>query len=98
MSPALTCLFGQLQAFVCAGTVVAVFGILSASACRTENPDHCLHKAEDADAWCTIEHTGVPYCSPCEAEMNGCVAKPPTPEVCALVGSSSGSSASSTGN
>ncbi len=98
MNPLPTCSFRQIPSVACAGIVLAVFGMLAASACRTQNPDHCLHRAEDADAWCSIEHTGVPYCSPCEAEMNGCVAEPPTPEVCALVGSSSSSSASSTGD
>ncbi len=97
MSQAAICSFARLPAIAGAGLVWAVFCTLAASACRSKNPDHCLHKAEDADAWCSIQHTGLPYCSPCEAELNGCVAKPPDPELCPLIGSSSGS-ASSTGD
>ncbi|HFE46153.1 MAG TPA: hypothetical protein ENJ18_11780 [Nannocystis exedens] len=95
MSPTPTCSFKRIPTVACTGLLLAVLYALVTSACRSENPNHCLHKAEDADAWCSIEHTGLPYCSPCEAKMNGCVAEPPTAELCPLVGSTSSSSSGS---
>lgn len=60
-------------------------------ACRDINPDHCLHKAEDADAWCSVNTTGTPFCSPCVADNHGCVADPPGEDGCPEAGSSSSS-------
>lgn len=49
----------------------------SVGACTLPNPDHCLHRSADADAWCA-EHEGErPWCSPCAAEHHGCVAEAP---------------------
>lgn len=73
---------------ICVGVAVGV-------ACRTFNPEHCLHLADDGDAWCASHHTGTPYCSPCEAESNGCVAEPPTLESCPLLDEDASASSSS---
>jgi len=58
---------------------------LLAAGCRAENLAHCVHRAEDADAWCSVNHSGTPYCSPCEATNDGCVAEAPSPDECALL-------------
>jgi hypothetical protein len=60
----------------------AGFSIGMLVACKVPNLDHCLHKATDANGWCEEEHPELPYCSPCEAENNGCVGTEPTEESC----------------
>ncbi|MFO7565718.1 MAG: hypothetical protein R6X02_23955 [Enhygromyxa sp.] len=56
---------------------------LGASACVLPNPDHCQNLALDADAWCSAQHGDArPYCSPCTAEHNGCVAEEPSEAEC----------------
>jgi len=83
--------------------VALVLTALLAAGCRAENLDHCVHRAEDADAWCSVNHSGTPYCSPCAAMHNGCVAEAPSPDECALLSpepettSASASSSSSSG-
>lgn len=72
-----------------------------AAGCRVPNTDHCLHKAADSNAWCADEHSGLGFCSPCEADNNGCVAQEPTEDECpdysaAPNGSDTGSASSST--
>lgn len=54
---------------------------LSLGACRLPNPDHCLHKAADANGWCAERDPATPFCSPC-AEHNGCVAEEPSEDEC----------------
>lgn len=51
-------------------------------ACRLPNEDHCVHKAEQSDAWCADFDPALPYCSPCAEEDHGCVAAPPDPDAC----------------
>ena len=65
--------------------VTLMLATLLGAGCRAENLDHCLHRAEDADAWCSVNHSGTPYCSPCEATNNGCVAEAPSADACALI-------------
>ena len=55
---------------------------LGGASCILPNPDHCLHKAVDTNAWCAEAHPDRPWCSPCEATHNGCVAEEPSPESC----------------
>jgi len=63
-------------------TAALAFSIGLVAACKVPNLDHCLHKATDANAWCEEEHPELPFCSPCEAENNGCVDTEPTEEGC----------------
>lgn len=60
----------------------AVVGVVGLPACLLPNPDHCIHKAPDANAWCASVYDDRPYCSPCAAENNGCVAEEPTETSC----------------
>lgn len=77
--------------------VAAVAGALAS--CRVPNRDHCLHKAVDSNAWCASIDEERSFCSPCEAEHQGCVKDEPTAEECPAysaapadeTGSSSGS-------
>lgn len=57
-------------------TALLLFG------CRLPNEDHCLHKDEDANAWCARRDADRPFCSPCEGEQQGCVATEPTEASC----------------
>ena len=50
--------------------------------CRLPNEDHCLHKDEDANAWCAQRDADRPFCSPCEIEQQGCVQAEPTEDSC----------------
>lgn len=52
-------------------------GLGLVAACTLPNPDHCLHRAADADAWCAQADSARPYCSPCASEHHGCVAELP---------------------
>lgn len=63
----------------CLGFCAALF---AGQACTVPNPDHCLHKDFDSNAWCAENQEGRPYCSPCEGENNGCVATEPTESEC----------------
>ncbi|HEY8379021.1 MAG TPA: hypothetical protein VIK91_21160 [Nannocystis sp.] len=54
----------------------------AACACRLPNEDHCVHKADDSDAWCAAYDPKLPYCSPCVADQHGCVAEQPDPAEC----------------
>ncbi|MCY1054402.1 hypothetical protein [Nannocystis sp. SCPEA4] len=45
----------------------------AAGGCRIPNPDHCVHRDVDSDAWCAEHSPARPYCSPCAAEAHGCV-------------------------
>jgi hypothetical protein len=69
-------LLSLLPAFVL-GTIFAL-----AQACVIANPDHCFNLAIDTNAWCEAVHPDQPYCSPCKAENNGCVAEEPDPDDC----------------
>jgi hypothetical protein len=60
--------------------LLLVFSALAA--CRDVNLDHCLHRADDPDAWCARNVEGAPTCSPCAAEDHGCVAAAPIPDEC----------------
>lgn len=57
-------------------------GLALAAACTLPNPDHCLHRSADANAWCAENEPGLAYCSPCSAEHHGCVAESPTAAEC----------------
>ena len=56
--------------------------ILAGLSCRVPNTDHCLHKAIDANLWCSVEDEDRPFCSPCEGEDHGCVETEPTASDC----------------
>ncbi|EDM75280.1 hypothetical protein PPSIR1_41279 [Plesiocystis pacifica SIR-1] len=56
-------------------------GLLGPS-CVLPNPDHCLHKAVDTNAWCAEQDAERPYCSPCAGDHHGCVAEEPTQSSC----------------
>lgn len=51
--------------------------VMLVGACTLPNPDHCLHRAADADGWCAQVDPARPYCSPCASEHHGCVAELP---------------------
>lgn len=55
---------------------------LLAAACTLPNPDHCLHRSADANAWCAEHEPERPYCSPCAGDHHGCVAESPIPAEC----------------
>jgi hypothetical protein len=57
-------------------------GGLSFGACTVPNPNHCFNLAVDTNAWCAAVHPERPYCSPCAADDNGCVADEPDPDDC----------------
>ena len=77
--------------------VLLVIGLLVAG-CRLPNPDHCVNKHVDSDAWCARNLEGRPYCSPCVEEDHGCVAARPDPDACpAYAPDSTGADASSSG-
>jgi hypothetical protein len=61
---------------------VALGSGLSFGACTVANPNHCFNLAIDTNAWCAAVHPDQPYCSPCEADNNGCVADEPDPDDC----------------
>jgi hypothetical protein len=50
--------------------------------CTLPNPDHCLHRSADANAWCAEHEPARPYCSPCTAEHHGCVVESPMTTEC----------------
>jgi hypothetical protein len=54
----------------------------SAGACTLANPNHCFNLAIDPNAWCEAVHPDEPFCSPCVADNNGCVAQEPDPDEC----------------
>lgn len=58
-------------------------GLVLAQSCRIADPEHCLHKASQPDAWCAETWPEAPYCSPCLAssDHNGCVPAQPDPDV-----------------
>jgi hypothetical protein len=59
------------------------FGVgASLGGCTLANPDHCQNIAIDPNAWCASVHPDQPYCSPCEADDNGCVADEPSRDEC----------------
>lgn len=63
--------------------VSLAFGVgLSLGACQLPNPNHCQNIAVDANAWCASVYTDEPFCSPCEADNNGCVAAEPKRDDC----------------
>lgn len=64
--------------------VLVGFGFgLAANACLLPNPDHCQNLALDPNAWCRAHHGEQrPYCSPCEADDNGCVSAEPSKAEC----------------
>ena len=53
-----------------------------AAACTLPNPDHCLHRSADGNAWCAENQPELPFCSPCAGENHGCVAEAPTSSEC----------------
>lgn len=55
---------------------------LAFAACTLPNPDHCLHRSADANAWCAEHQPTRPFCSPCAAENYGCVAESPSSSEC----------------
>lgn len=57
-------------------------GLALAQACVIANPNHCFNLAIDTNAWCATVHPDEPYCSPCAAENDGCVATEPDPDDC----------------
>ncbi|PRQ09436.1 hypothetical protein [Enhygromyxa salina] len=64
-------------------SLVLAFGVgLGVGACQLPNPNHCQNIALDANAWCGAVYSDEPYCSPCEADNNGCVADEPTASEC----------------
>lgn len=65
-----------------AGTLALVLGLALGLACHVSNDDHCVHKAIESDAWCAENVPGRPYCSPCVADLHGCVAAPPDADEC----------------
>lgn len=70
-----------LVCFVATGS-----GALAASACELPNPDHCINRSSDANAWCAERDPAFAYCSPCYEFNAGCVAREPTPERCPAYG------------
>jgi hypothetical protein len=59
------------------------FGVgLSLGACILPNPNHCQNIAINPNAWCGSIYPDEPYCSPCEANNNGCVADEPDRDDC----------------
>ena len=61
---------------------IVIFAAAALAACRLPNPDHCVHKDVDSDAWCAENTPARPHCSPCASEDHGCVATPPGPDDC----------------
>lgn len=59
-----------------------LWAILALAACRLPNPDHCVHKHVDSDAWCARDQPERPFCSPCAEERHGCVAAAPAEDEC----------------
>lgn len=72
--------------------VLFIMAFVAGAACRLPNEDHCVHRADDSDAWCAGHDPALPYCSPCAAEDHGCVAAPPDPEECPAYEPDTGSS------
>lgn len=59
------------------------FGLgLMLDACTLANPEHCFNIAYDYNGWCAYYYPERPYCSPCEADNNGCVADEPSMDEC----------------
>lgn len=75
--------------------IIAVI-TMTAAACRLPNPDHCVHKAVDSDAWCAENVPARPHCSPCAHDDHGCVAAPPDPEDCPTYAPDAASTGTST--
>ena len=69
-------LFLALPAFAL-GLLTSLIG-----SCTIANPNHCYNLGIDTNAWCAAVHPEQPYCSPCEADNNGCVADEPDPDDC----------------
>lgn len=72
-----------LRSHVLALALLIGFGLgLGASACVLPNPNHCQNLAVDPNAWCSAYYEDRPYCSPCEADNNGCVGEEPSEDEC----------------
>ena len=69
----------------------------STQGCVVPNPDHCLHRAIDANAWCAETFDDRGFCSPCEAENFGCVGAEPTAQECPSYSPAAPSGGSDTG-
>lgn len=56
--------------------------LLAIGGCKLTDQNHCRWRGEHV--FCAASFPDAPYCSPCEpaAEMNGCVAEPPSDEAC----------------
>jgi hypothetical protein len=65
--------------------------------CVVPNPDHCLHRAIDANAWCAETFDDRTFCSPCVGDNFGCVGTEPTAEECPSYSPSAPSGGSDTG-
>ena len=65
--------------------LLAGFGLgLGGAACRLPNPDHCFNISAEPNAWCAARDPARPYCAPCAAQEQGCVAVEPTLADCDL--------------
>lgn len=50
--------------------------------CELPNPDHCINRSNDANAWCAQRDPAFPVCSPCYELNAGCVAREPSKARC----------------
>jgi hypothetical protein len=72
----------NLRSFLPAFVLGLGLGGLGLGACVVPNPQHCFNLAADTNAWCAAFQPERPYCSPCAADNNGCVADEPDPDDC----------------
>ncbi|MEM6293332.1 MAG: hypothetical protein AAGA54_18815 [Myxococcota bacterium] len=60
----------RLHLGICVALLAAAAAV---SACAIDNPDHCANQDTPGNDWCGARYSARPFCSPCEAENNGCV-------------------------
>ena len=71
---------------------------LGGLACQIPNPDHCVNKSFDGDAWCAENVEGTAFCSPCESAEHGCVGERPTQSSCPEYTAPAGTDEAETGD
>ena len=58
-------------------TLTMVTVVAALVACKVQNPNHCIHQDLPPNQWCQQEYEMLPFCSPCEAQDNGCTQNRP---------------------
>lgn len=44
----------------------------AASGCIVANPNHCVNRDADGNAWCKAQDAEKPFCNPCSGVNDGC--------------------------